>query len=120
METHIPTNATYRVLAVTAQGRVEWIIKVAAKDADKVSCPVLTSLVRRGVEDIEFVGSTLDNQAVEFRREHRRKCPRIRYELVKPISPETGHTWVRNGDTAEQREDNSDKGVEEDGNLDGG
>lgn len=61
------TNTTHRVLAITAQRSSEWIVEVAAKRTDKVSCPLLTSLIRRGVENIEFVRSTLDGQAVEFR-----------------------------------------------------
>lgn len=114
------TNRTHRVLAVAAHGGSKRIIKVATKGSDKVSCPLLTSLVRGRVEGIEFVRSTLDGQTVEFRRQHRRKCPRIRHQFIKPVSPEAGHTRVRDGDTAEQGKDDADEGVEEDGNLDGG
>ena len=56
---------------------------------------------------------------MEFRRQHRRKCPRVRYQLVKPGLPEMGHIRVRNGDTTEQGEDHGNERVEEDGDLDG-
>lgn len=113
------TKATHRVLAITTHGRGEWIVEVATKRINKVARPFLTGLVRWGAEDVEFVGSTPDNQAVEFRRQHRRKCPGVRCQLVKPIPPETSHGRIRNGDTAEQGEDHSEERVEEDSDLDG-
>ena len=77
--------ATQRVLTIAASGRGSRIVEVTTKGTDKVARPVLTRPVRRRVEHVKFVGSAPDNQVVELRRQHRRKCPlRVRYQLVKP------------------------------------
>ena len=79
---HISRRVAHRVVAVAAQGGSRRVIKVPGKSIDKVPRPFLTCLVRREVEDIELVGSTPDDQTVELGRQHRRKRPRIWYQLV--------------------------------------
>lgn len=69
---------------------------------------------------IEFTGPTLHDPIMQFRRHHPTYHARERDKLVQPHAPELGDLGFRDGDAAEEGEDNDNEGVEEGGDEGGG
>lgn len=109
-----------RVLAVLAVVRVARVIEVSARDVHEVTRPVAASLTRRRREDRKLVGLAPDLETVELSAQRRGEDTREGVELVDPRAPEVDHGRVRDRDTAERREDDHDRRVEENGDLHAG
>lgn len=58
--------------------------------------------------------------ALKFGRKHSTQQAGERVELVQPRLPEVGQVGVRDRDTTELGQDNHDRRVEQDGDLNGG
>lgn len=72
-----------------------------------------TTLPTGGLKPIEFQLRALHNPIMQLRRHHPPYQPCERDELVQPHAPEIRDLRFRNGDAAEEGEDDDDKGIEE-------
>jgi hypothetical protein len=80
--------------------------------------PATLPLGRR--KHVEFTGLTLHDPIMQLRRHHPTHQARERDKLVQPHAPELGDLGFRDGDAAEEGEDDDDEGVEEGGDESGG
>lgn len=79
---------------------------------EEVTHILAAGLTTGGGEAVVFGRGTLDDSIVQLGRHHAADQPGEGVELVEPDPPELGYLWGRDGDAAEEGEDDEDEGVE--------
>lgn len=108
------------VLAVMAGRGGVGLLKVSSESSDEATSPLLTCLARGRIEDGELIRATLHNESLQLRADQARDDASVGTELIHPGPPEPRQIRVRNGNTSEGRQDDSDGGIREHSDLDTG